>query len=193
MKFAHRITVGYLALSVVSRRVAAFFELPVNKDLPQVSRQACENELHGIVVGDIGNGAIFRDNYLCESNGERPIGVIVATQEDESIAIEGEVCCGAATNEGGLSVDPTASEPMDLPNNNDGTNGSTAPPSTTVAFLETHVSRQECVAQGGQVVGDAGNGAIFQADYRCKSNGEPPHAVVVPAEGEPIATEGEVL
>ena len=54
------------------------------------------------------------------------------------------------------------------------------------------LSRQECLDQGGVVVGDIGDGAIHRDDYRCAINGEPPVATILPAAGEPIAFEGEV-
>jgi hypothetical protein len=41
------------------------------------------------------------------------------------------------------------------------------------------------------VIGDIGDGAIHDPDYRC-SNGEPPIGSIVPQPGEPIAIEGEV-
>jgi hypothetical protein len=123
------------------------------QDDEAMSRQECQ-EAGGTVVGDIGNGAIFEDDYVCESNGQPPIAVVLAA-EGEPIASEGEVCCGPE-------------EEMDS------------------------MSRQECQEAGGTVVGDIGNGAIFEDDYVCESNGQPPIAVVLAAEGEPIASEGEV-
>ena len=57
---------------------------------PELSRAECTDR-GGVVVGDIGDGAIHDPNYLC-SNGEPPIGTIVP-QPGEPIAIEGEVCC----------------------------------------------------------------------------------------------------
>lgn len=57
---------------------------------PELSRAEC-TERGGVVVGDIGDGAIHDPNYLC-SNGEPPIGTIVP-QPGEPIAVEGEVCC----------------------------------------------------------------------------------------------------
>lgn len=48
-------------------------------------------EQGGFVVGDIGNGAIHRADYLCAS-GKKPIGSILYTAND-SIAVEGAVCC----------------------------------------------------------------------------------------------------
>ena len=53
------------------------------------------------------------------------------------------------------------------------------------------LSRAECTASGGMVIGDIGNGAIHEPDYRC-SNGKPPLGTIVPQPGEPIAIEGEV-
>eukprot|EP00529_Nitzschia_sp_RCC80_P033459 CAMPEP_0113463594 /NCGR_PEP_ID=MMETSP0014_2-20120614/12737_1 /TAXON_ID=2857 /ORGANISM="Nitzschia sp." /LENGTH=207 /DNA_ID=CAMNT_0000355591 /DNA_START=735 /DNA_END=1358 /DNA_ORIENTATION=+ /assembly_acc=CAM_ASM_000159 len=55
------------------------------------------------------------------------------------------------------------------------------------------ITRQECTDTfGGTIVGDIGNGAIFSPNYRCEQSNEPPIDVVVPVEGEPIASEGEV-
>jgi hypothetical protein len=53
------------------------------------------------------------------------------------------------------------------------------------------LTQAQCEAQGGQVVGDIGNGATQRPDYLCPS-GKPPLGVIVPAPGEPIATEGSV-
>lgn len=53
------------------------------------------------------------------------------------------------------------------------------------------LSRAECEAKGAKVVGDIGDGAIHRPDYVCES-GKPPLGSIRPAEGEPIATEGEV-
>ncbi len=58
------------------------------------------------------------------------------------------------------------------------------------ASAET-LTNAECQAKGGQVIGDIGNGAIHQPDYRCE-NGEPPIAKIVPGPDEPIAAEGSV-
>ena len=63
---------------------------------------------------------------------------------------------------------------------------------TTTHLASATVTRQECVSQGGQVVGDIGDGAIFGPNYICENSGEPPTDVVVPGPEEPIATEGEV-
>jgi hypothetical protein len=53
------------------------------------------------------------------------------------------------------------------------------------------LTRAECVAKGGQVVGDIGDGAIHSPDYVCES-GEPPIGTIQPVQGDPIAVEGEV-
>ncbi|MFV8750411.1 hypothetical protein ACNOYE_07655 [Nannocystaceae bacterium ST9] len=57
---------------------------------PGLSAAACE-EQGGSVVGDIGDGAIHRPEYRCES-GQPPIGSIVA-DPGGPVAIEGAVCC----------------------------------------------------------------------------------------------------
>ncbi|MCA9687786.1 MAG: hypothetical protein KC457_36845 [Myxococcales bacterium] len=57
---------------------------------PKLSRAECEAK-GARVVGDIGDGAIHRPDYVCES-GEAPIATI-APGEGEPIATEGEVCC----------------------------------------------------------------------------------------------------
>jgi hypothetical protein len=49
-----------------------------------------------------------------------------------------------------------------------------------------------CEADGGTVVGDIGDGAIHQPDYRCPDSGEAPIGTIV-AEGDgPVAVEGAV-
>lgn len=53
------------------------------------------------------------------------------------------------------------------------------------------LSRAECQAKGGEIVGDIGDGAIHKPDYVCPS-GERPTGTIKPAPGEPIAIEGEV-
>ncbi len=58
-----------------------------------LSAAACQAE-GGNVVGDIGDGAIFKPDYVCESNGQPPIARIEA-EEGGPIAVEGSVCCGA--------------------------------------------------------------------------------------------------
>jgi len=69
---------------------------------PELTRQECRDR-GGVVVGDIGNGAIHRDDYICDSSGEPPIGEIVPAA-GEPIAIEGEVCCGGGGSVGTNSI-----------------------------------------------------------------------------------------
>ena len=63
--------------------------------------------------------------------------------------------------------------------------------STFAVTTHAELTRQECTDQGGIIVGDIGNGAIFEPDYLCE-DGNPPTDFVVPAPGQPIASEGEV-
>ena len=53
------------------------------------------------------------------------------------------------------------------------------------------ITRAQCEAGGNTIFGDAGDGAIHDADYICPS-GAAPIAQIMFLEGEPIATEGEV-
>jgi hypothetical protein len=124
----------------------------------EFTRQECLDN-NGTIVGDIGDGAIFQEDYLCESNGMPPIANIL--QDTPPFAIEGEVCCGVEEDD-------------------------------EFAEIRDEATRQECIEEGGVVVGDIGDGATRRDDYLCESNGEPPIANIVPAEGEPIAREGEV-
>jgi len=57
---------------------------------PQLTAEACESS-GGAVVGDIGDGAVHRPDYLCPS-GKKPSGAIRAP-EGGPIAVEGSVCC----------------------------------------------------------------------------------------------------
>jgi hypothetical protein len=124
----------------------------------EFTRQECLDN-NGTIVGDIGNGAIFQEDYLCESNGLPPIANIL--QDNAPFAIEGEVCCG-------------------LDDVND------------FSEARDEATRQECIEDGGMIVGDIGDGATRRDDYLCESNGEPPIANIVPVEGTPVAREGEV-
>lgn len=69
----------------------------------------------------------------------------------------------------------------------------TPPPGTgtSTGAERPTLTRAECTAKNGKIVGDIGNGAIHRPDYTCES-GQPPIGTIRPAEGEPIATEGEV-
>lgn len=64
-------------------------------------------------------------------------------------------------------------------------------PKNTGGTEHPGLTRAECEAKGGEVVGDIGDGAIHRPDYVCQS-GEPPIGTIQPVEGEPIAVEGEV-
>jgi hypothetical protein len=68
-----------------------------------------------------------------------------------------------------------------------GTDLAEPPPSTKRSTL----TRAECEAKGGRIVGDIGDGAIHHPDYTCE-NGQPPIGNIRPEEGEPIPTEDEV-
>lgn len=57
---------------------------------PGITAAACEAQ-GGKVVGDIGDGAIHRPEYKCES-GEAPVGSIIP-DAGGPVAIEGSVCC----------------------------------------------------------------------------------------------------
>lgn len=57
--------------------------------------------------------------------------------------------------------------------------------------VRPQLSADECIAAGGTVVGDIGDGAIHRTDYRCAS-GVPPSGSIVSASGEPIGVEGAV-
>jgi len=50
----------------------------------------------------------------------------------------------------------------------------------------------QCIAEGGVVVGDIGDGAIHRPEYRCESTGLAPIARITYLDGESIATEGAV-
>lgn len=63
---------------------------PAAADRPSISAAECEGQ-GGEVVGDIGDGAVHRADYVCAS-GSPPVGKI-ANQPGEAVAIEGSVCC----------------------------------------------------------------------------------------------------
>jgi len=145
--------------------------VPISGNLTAYTREECSN-ISGIIVGDIGDGAIFEEDYICDSSGEPPLGNIVQTEEP--FAIEGEVCCGPPILcDGGFPC---------------GSNETTTPPSITV---REEYTREECSDVSGIIVGDIGDGAIFQEDYVCDVTGESPLGNIVQTE-EPFAIEGEV-
>jgi hypothetical protein len=57
---------------------------------PTIAAGACESN-GGMVVGDIGDGAIHRPEYRC-ANGARPTANI-AQEQGGPVSIEGSVCC----------------------------------------------------------------------------------------------------
>lgn len=71
--------------------------------------------------------------------------------------------------------------------NNDDKPGATPTPTTERASL----TRAECEARGGRVVGDIGDGATQRPDYKCEG-GQAPLGNIKAAEGEPVAVEGAV-
>lgn len=66
---------------------------PPAGERPSLTGAECQAK-GGAVVGDIGDGAIHRPDYLCEG-GQKPLGTIRAA-EGEPTAVEGAVCCPAA-------------------------------------------------------------------------------------------------
>lgn len=54
------------------------------------------------------------------------------------------------------------------------------------------MTRAECTAAGGEVVGDIGDGAVHRPDYRCPRSGEPPIGTITAEAGQPMAVEGAV-
>jgi hypothetical protein len=73
-------------------------ESPPPAEQPQpagTSMTAAECEAQGgKVVGDIGDGAIHRPDYVCPESGQPPLGTITP-EEGGPVAVEGSVCCGA--------------------------------------------------------------------------------------------------
>lgn len=67
-------------------------------------------------------------------------------------------------------------------------------PTTTGHEQGTHapMTAQECTDQGGEVVGDIGDGAIHQPDYKCAKSGQPPIGHIAAEPGKPAAIEGAV-
>ena len=63
---------------------------PVPSTRPTLSSAECEAQ-GGEVIGDIGDGAVHRPDYVCAS-GAPPMGSISNTA-GEAVAVEGSVCC----------------------------------------------------------------------------------------------------
>ena len=61
----------------------------------------------------------------------------------------------------------------------------------TNVFIGQDHSRAQCLLQGGQVIGDPGDGSVHQPEYRC-SSGQSPAFTIFPLAGELVAEEGEV-
>ncbi|MEZ4449102.1 MAG: hypothetical protein R3B09_06450 [Nannocystaceae bacterium] len=64
--------------------------VPTDPARPSMTDAECESK-GGQIVGDIGDGAIHRPDYVC-AGGEKPIGSI-APAGDGPVAVEGSVCC----------------------------------------------------------------------------------------------------
>lgn len=62
----------------------------LDTDRATLSAEECTSQ-GGVVVGDIGDGAIHRPDYTCES-GLPPLGSITP-DPGGTIAVEGSVCC----------------------------------------------------------------------------------------------------
>jgi len=65
--------------------------VPETSDRPKLSASECQ-AAGGHVVGDIGNGAVHRPDYVCPETAVAPLGTIVP-DEGGPIAMEGAVCC----------------------------------------------------------------------------------------------------
>jgi hypothetical protein len=186
---------------------------------PEMTRDEC-TEMDGLIVGDIGDGAIHRPTFVCQSNGLSPIGTIVDTTG--YIAREGEVCCGAGNSTklpeltdgecaelDGLIVGDIGDGAIHEPGYVCESNG--LPPLGTVignqssamatdgevccgasnSSSTSEMTRDDCTDMDGLIVGDIGDGAIHLPDYVCESSGMPPIGSIVDESGA-IPTEGEV-
>jgi hypothetical protein len=65
---------------------------PDETERTSITTADCEAK-GGKVVGDIGDGAIHRPDYVCPDTGKPPIGSIAADPAGPT-AVEGAVCCG---------------------------------------------------------------------------------------------------
>jgi hypothetical protein len=67
-------------------------EAPGSARKGQLTAAQCE-AAGGKVVGDIGDGAIHRPDYVCLESGKAPLGP-TAPEPGGPIAVEGAACCG---------------------------------------------------------------------------------------------------
>lgn len=65
--------------------------LPTRMENQTLTPEQCRKE-GGDLVGDIGNGAIHRQDYVCQRTGKPPLGVI-NYDGNGPIAADGAVCC----------------------------------------------------------------------------------------------------
>jgi hypothetical protein len=63
---------------------------PVEGEHQALSEEECKSQ-GGSIVGDIGDGATHRSDYVC-AGGKSPLGDI-ALPEEGPVPIEGAVCC----------------------------------------------------------------------------------------------------
>ena len=63
---------------------------PGKGERPSMTAQECE-AAGGTVVGDIGDGAIHKPDYVCASGS--PPSASVRAAEGQPVAVEGNVCC----------------------------------------------------------------------------------------------------
>jgi hypothetical protein len=63
---------------------------PGKGERPSMTAQECE-AAGGTVVGDIGDGAIHKPDYLCASGS--PPSASIRAAEGQPVAVEGNVCC----------------------------------------------------------------------------------------------------
>jgi len=66
------------------------------------------------------------------------------------------------------------------------------PADNTTPLASSKLTTEACEAQNGQVIGDAGDGAVHRPEYRCPGNGTAPIGTVVFEMDEPTPTEGAV-
>lgn len=106
------------------------------------------------------------------------------------VAISAVACSkgGAPAEEAPSDDDPSITEnPVEdvQPGENPPTSVDTGNPA------RPELTSEECKAQGGQIIGDIGDGAIYQEAYMCPS-GEVPAGNIAPTKEGPTAVEGAV-